>query len=197
MKRIVFLTLLLALALLLAACGAPASDSAGSSAEAERSVPAESAPIQAGTYTDGAGDSLTLTLQENGGYRVDFGVCKLLWVEDAEGAREGDVLHFEGTDDGGNAFAADITAEGGGLLLTVAESGHLPGGDGVPVCPGGVTKGNGGILSDAAVLSHFWTSSRKMASRSKLPWAKRGISLQALQRLRLHSVRMALISASV
>lgn len=47
-----------------------------------------------------------------------------------EGAQEGDVLHFEGTDDGGNAFAADITAEGGGLLLTVAASGH-------PDCPAG------------------------------------------------------------
>ena len=128
MKRIIFLILLLTL--LLTGCGAPAADSDGGSASAARAVLTEGAPIPAGEYADGAGDSLTLTLQENGGYQVDFGVCKLLWVEDAEGAREGDVLHFEGTDDGGNAFAADITAEGGGLLLTVAESGH-------PDCPAG------------------------------------------------------------
>ena len=115
MKRIVFLTLLLALALLLTACGAPANDPVGSSASAAGSAPVESAPIPAG---------------EDGGYRVDFGVCKLLWVESAEGAQEGDVLHFEGTDDGGNALSADITAEGGGLLLTVAASGH-------PDCPAG------------------------------------------------------------
>ena len=42
----------------------------------------------------------------------------------------------------------------------------------------------------------FSTSSRKTASQSKLPSAKPGISLQALQRLTLHSVRMALSSAS-
>ena len=128
MKRIIFLTLLLAL--LLTGCSAPAEISGGNSASTERSVPAESTPIPAGTYTDGAGDSLTLALREDGGYQVDFGVYKLLWVEDAEGAQEGDVLHFEGTDDSGNAFAADITAEGDGLLLTVAESGH-------PDCPAG------------------------------------------------------------
>ena len=130
MKRIVFLTLLLALALLLTACGAPAADSDGGSANAVRSVLTEGAPIPAGEYADGAGDSLTLVLREDGGDRVDFGVCKLLWVESAEGAQEGDVLHFEGTDDGGNALSADITAEGGGLLLTVAASGH-------PDCPAG------------------------------------------------------------
>ena len=128
MKRIIFLTLLLAL--LLTGCGAPAADSDGGSANAARSVLTEGAPIPAGEYADGAGDSLTLTLREDGGYRADFGVYKLLWVGDAEGAQEGDVLHFEGADDGGNAFAADITAEGGGLLLTVAASGH-------PDCPAG------------------------------------------------------------
>lgn len=122
MKRIAILTLFLAL--LLTACGAPANDPVGSSASAAGSVPVGSAPIPAGMYTDGAGGSLTLTLRESGGYQVDFGVYKLLWVEDAEGAQEDSVLHFEGTDDSGNAFAADITAEGGGLLLTVAESGH-------------------------------------------------------------------------
>ena len=128
MKRIIFLTLLLAL--LLTGCGAPATDSDGGSASAASSAPVESTPIPAGEYADGAGDSLTLALRENGGYQVDFGVYKLLWVEDAEGAQEGDVLHFEGTDDSGNAIAADITAEGDGLLLTVAESGH-------PDCPAG------------------------------------------------------------
>ena len=130
MKRIVFLTLLLALALLLTACGAPAADSDGGSASAARAVLTEGASIPVGEYADGARDSLTLTLRENGGYRVDFGVYKLLWVEDAEGAQEDSVLHFEGTDDSGNAFAADITAEGDGLLFTVAESGH-------PDCPAG------------------------------------------------------------
>ena len=130
MKRIAFLPLFLALALLLTACGAPANDPVGSSASATGSAPVESAPIPAGEYADGVGDSLTLVLREDGGYRVDFGVCKLLWVESAEGAQEGDVLHFEGTDDGGNALSADITAEGGGLLLTVAASGH-------PDCPAG------------------------------------------------------------
>ena len=128
MKRIVFLSLLLTL--LLTACGAPANGSAGSSASTASSAPVGSAPIPAGEYADGAGDSLTLTLREDGGYQVDFGVYKLLWVEDAEGAQEDSVLHFEGTDDSGNAFAADITAEGDGLLLTVAESGH-------PDCPAG------------------------------------------------------------
>ena len=128
MKRIIFLTLLLALSL--TGCGTSAEISAGSSASAASSAPVESTPIPAGEYADGAGDSLTLALRENGGYQVDFGVYKLLWVEDAEGAQEGDVLHFEGTDDSGNAIAADITAEGGGLLLTVAESGH-------PDCPAG------------------------------------------------------------
>ena len=128
MKRITFLPLFLAL--LLTGCGAPAEISAGSSASAASSAPVESTPIPAGEYADGAGDSLTLALRENGGYQVDFGVYKLLWVEDAEGAQEGDVLHFEGTDDSGNAIAADITAEGDGLLLTVAESGH-------PDCPAG------------------------------------------------------------
>ncbi len=49
MKRIVFLTLLLALALLLTACGAPAADSDGGSANAARSVLTEGAPIPAGT----------------------------------------------------------------------------------------------------------------------------------------------------
>ena len=122
MKRITFLPLFLAL--LLTGCGAPADGPAGSSASMASSAPVESTPITAGTYTDGAGDSLTLTLREDGGYQVDFGVYKLLWVEDAEGAQEDSVLHFEGTDDGGNALAADITAEGDGLLLTVAESGH-------------------------------------------------------------------------
>ena len=130
MKRIVFLTLLLALALLMTACGAPANGPAGSSASAAGSAPVGSTPIPEGTYTDGAGDSLVLTLREDGGYQVDFGVYKLLWMEDAEGAQEDSVLHFEGADDSGNAFAADITAEGGGLLLTVAESGH-------PDCPAG------------------------------------------------------------
>lgn len=128
MKRIIFLTLLLAL--LLTGCGAPANGPAGNSASTASSAPVESAPIPAGEYADGAGDSLTLALREDGGYRVDFGVYKLLWVEDTEGAQEDSVLHFEGTDDSGNAFAADITAEGGGLLLTVAESGH-------PDCPAG------------------------------------------------------------
>ena len=128
MKRIVFLPLLLAL--LLTACGAPANGSTGSSAGAAGSAPVESTPIPAGEYADGAGDSLTLTFREDGGYQVDFGVYKLFWVEDAEGAQEDSVLHFEGTDDGGSPFAADITAEGDGLLLTVAESGH-------PDCPAG------------------------------------------------------------
>lgn len=49
MKRIVFLTLLLALALLLTACGAPAADSDGGSANAAHSVLTEGAPIPAGT----------------------------------------------------------------------------------------------------------------------------------------------------
>lgn len=128
MKRIAFLPLLLTL--LLTACGAPADGPAGSSASMASSAPVESTPITAGTYTDGAGDSLTLTLREDGGYQVDFGVYKLLWVEDAEGTQEGSVLHFEGTDDGGSPFAADITAEGDGLLLAVAASGH-------PDCPTG------------------------------------------------------------
>lgn len=128
MKRITFLPLFLAL--LLTGCGAPADGPAGSSAGTASSAPVESIPIPAGEYADGTGDSLTLVLRENGGYQVDFGVYKLLWVEDAEGAQEGDVLHFEGTDDSGNAIAADITAEGDGLLLTVAESGH-------PDCPAG------------------------------------------------------------
>lgn len=128
MKRITFLPLFLAL--LLTGCGAPADGPAGSSAGTTSSAPVESIPIPAGEYADGTGDSLTLVLRENGGYQVDFGVYKLLWVEDAEGAQEGDVLHFEGTDDSGNAIAADITAEGDGLLLTVAESGH-------PDCPAG------------------------------------------------------------
>ena len=128
MKRITFLPLFLAL--LLTGCGAPADGPAGSSAGTASSAPVESIPIPAGEYADGTGDSLTLVLRENGGYQVDFGVYKLLWVEDAEGAQEGDVLHFEGTDDSGNAIAADITAEGGGLLLTVAASGH-------PDCPAG------------------------------------------------------------
>ena len=122
MKRITFLPLFLAL--LLTGCGAPADGPAGSSAGTASSAPVESIPIPAGEYADGAGDSLTLTLREDGGYQVDFGVYRLLWVEDAEGTQEGSVLHFEGTDDGGNALAADITAEGDGLLLTVAESGH-------------------------------------------------------------------------
>ena len=128
MKRIAILTL--SLALLLTGCGAPANGSAGSSAGMESSAPAESTPIPAGEYADGAGDSLTLTLREDGGYRVDFSVYKLFWVEDAEGAQEDSLLHFEGTDDGGSSFAADITAEGDGILLTVAESGH-------PDCPAG------------------------------------------------------------
>lgn len=131
MKRIVFLPLLLALALLLTGCGTPANDPVGSSASAAGSALVESTPIPAGTYMDGAGDTLTLTLREDGGYQVGFGVYKLLWVEDAEGAQEDSVLHFEGTDDGGSPFAADITAEGDGLLLTVAESGH-------PDCPAGM-----------------------------------------------------------
>ena len=118
MKRIAFLTLLLTL--LLTGCGAPASVSAGR----VTSAPAENVPIPAGEYTDGAGSSLALALREDGGYQVDLAVYKLFRVEDAEGAREGDVLYFEGTDDGGNAVAAHITAEGDGLLLTVAESGH-------------------------------------------------------------------------
>ena len=122
MKRIAFLTLLLAL--LLTGCGAPASISAGSSAGRVTSAPAENVPIPAGKYTDGAGSSLALALREDGGYQVDLAVYKLFRVEDAEGAREGDVLYFEGTDDGGNAVAAHSTAEGDGLLLTVAESGH-------------------------------------------------------------------------
>lgn len=128
MKRIIFLPLLLALSL--TGCGAPAEGPVGSSAGTASSAPVESIPIPAGEYADGTGDSLTLALWEDGSYQVDFGVYKLLWVEDAEGAQEGDVLHFEGTDDSGNAIAADITAEGDGLLLTVAESGH-------PDCPAG------------------------------------------------------------
>ena len=123
MKRIAFLTLLLAL---LTDCGAPASVSAGR----VTSAPAENVPIPAGEYTDGAGSSLALALREDGGYQVDFGAYKLFRAEDAEGVREGDVLHFEGTDDGGNAAAAHSTAEGDGLLLAAAESGH-------PDCPAG------------------------------------------------------------
>ena len=126
MKRIAFLPLFLAL--LLTGCGAPADGPAGSSAGTASSAPVESIPIPAGEYADGTGDSLTLALREDGSYQVDFGVYKLLWVEDAAGAQEGDVLHVEGTDDGGSLFSADITAEGGGLLLTVAASGH-------PDCP--------------------------------------------------------------
>lgn len=49
MKRIAFLPLFLALALLLTACGAPAADSDGGSANAVRSVLTEGAPIPAGT----------------------------------------------------------------------------------------------------------------------------------------------------
>ena len=126
MKRIAFLPLFLAL--LLTGCGAPADGPAGSSAGTASSAPVESIPIPAGEYADGTGDSLTLALREDGSYQVDFGVYKLFWVEDAAGAQEGDVLHVEGTDDGGSPFVADITAEGGGLLLTVAASGH-------PDCP--------------------------------------------------------------
>ena len=126
MKRIAFLPLFLAL--LLTGCGAPADGPAGSSAGTASSAPVESIPIPAGEYADGTGDSLTLALREDGSYQVDFGVYKLFWVEDAAGAQEGDVLHVEGTDDGGSLFSADITAEGGGLLLTVAASGH-------PDCP--------------------------------------------------------------
>ncbi len=126
MKRIAFLPLFLAL--LLTGCGAPADGPAGSSAGTASSAPVESIPIPAGEYADGTGDSLTLALREDGSYQVDFGVYKLFWVEDAAGAQEGDVLHVEGTDDGGILFSADITAEGGGLLLTVAASGH-------PDCP--------------------------------------------------------------
>ena len=97
-----------------------------------RRVPPQwrAAPIPAGEYADGAGDSLTLVLREDGGYRVDFGVCKLLWVESAEGAWEAGILHFEGTDDSGQPLSANVTAREGGLLLTVAESGH-------PDCPAG------------------------------------------------------------
>ena len=126
MKRIAFLPLFLAL--LLTGCGAPADGPARSSAGTASSAPVESIPIPAGEYADGTGDSLTLALREDGSYQVDFGVYKLFWVEDAAGAQEGDVLHVEGTDDGGSLFSADITAEGGGLLLTVAASGH-------PDCP--------------------------------------------------------------
>ena len=126
MKRIAFLPLFLAL--LLTGCGSPADGPAGSSAGTASSAPVESIPIPAGEYADGTGDSLTLALREDGSYQVDFGVYKLFWVEDAAGAQEGDVLHVEGTDDGGSLFSADITAEGGGLLLTVAASGH-------PDCP--------------------------------------------------------------
>ena len=128
MKRIIFLPLLLALSL--TGCGAPAEGPVGSSAGTASSAPVESTPIPVGEYADGARDSLTLALREDGSYQVDFGVYKLFWVEDAAGAQEGDVLHVEGTDDGGNAFAADITAEGDGLLFAVAESGH-------PDCPAG------------------------------------------------------------
>ena len=128
MRRITFLALLLAL--LLTGCGAPADRSAEGSASAARSAAAESGPIPAGEYTDDAGDTLTLKLREDGGYQVDFGVYKLCWVEDAAGAWEGGVLHFEGLDDGGNAFSADVTAEGDGLLLTVADSAHTD-------CPAG------------------------------------------------------------
>ena len=128
MKRIAFLPLFLAL--LLTGCGAPADGPAGSSAGTASSAPVESIPIPAGEYADGTGDSLTLALWEDGSYQVDFGVYKLLWVEDAEGAQEGDVLHFEGTDDSGQPLSANVTAREGGLLLTVAESGH-------PDCPAG------------------------------------------------------------
>ena len=128
MKRITFLPLFLAL--LLTGCGAPADGPAGSSAGTASSAPVESIPIPAGEYADGTGDSLTLRTQPDGTYLVDFGIYKLCWVEDAPGAWEAGILHFEGTDDSGQPLSANVTARGGGLLLTVAESGH-------PDCPAG------------------------------------------------------------
>ena len=83
-----------------------------------------------GSYTDDMGSRLTLRTQPDGTYLVDFGIYKLCWVEDAPGAWEAGILHFEGTDDSGQPLSANVTAREGGLLLTVAESGH-------PDCPAG------------------------------------------------------------
>ena len=133
MKRI--LPLLFALALpLLTACGsappAAAASSAGSPSPSAASSASAPAPIPDGSYTDDMGSRLTLRTQPDGTYLVDFGIYKLCWVEDAPGAWEAGNLHFEGTDDSGQPLSANVTAREGGLLLTVAESGH-------PDCPAG------------------------------------------------------------
>lgn len=127
MKRI--LPLLFALALpLLTACGsappAAAASSAGSPSPSAASSASAPAPIPDGSYTDDMGSRLTLRTQPDGTYLVDFGIYKLCWVEDAPGAWEAGILHFEGTDDSGQPLSANVTAREGGLLLTVAESGH-------------------------------------------------------------------------
>ena len=76
------------------------------------------------------GSSLTLRTQPDGTYLVDFGIYKLCWVEDAPGAWEAGILHFEGTDDSGQPLSANVTAGEDGLLLTLETSAH-------PDCPPG------------------------------------------------------------
>ena len=133
MKRI--LPLLLALTLtLLTACGsappAPSGSSAGSLAPGAASSASAPAPIPDGSYTDDMGSSLTLRTQPDGTYLVDFGIYKLCWVEDAPGAWEAGILHFEGTDDSGQPLSANVTTGEDGLLLTLETSAH-------PDCPPG------------------------------------------------------------
>lgn len=84
-----------------------------------------------GRYVDDLGtgyerSEMIISKQENGNYVIDFGIYKLMYIDDAIGKYNSDTnaLSFEGIDIMGNAFAANIFSEDNYLSVTLLKSAY-------------------------------------------------------------------------
>lgn len=97
------------------------------------SLRAPDGPVDfAGEYVGAGGSLLVITRNADGGYAVELDLPGLADLENAAGVYDEALaaLHFSGTDDSGGALAADVTAAGEHLRVTLTQSSH-------PDCPAG------------------------------------------------------------